>query len=116
MECVQWLTVAVNALKSISANDDVGKAGTIRKDEDGVGAASILVRVAGLITVELLVAEVDASRDDTGLRERGDLADASGDVEGLRTSNAGNECRKLNLSELHVCCIKARKSGYSTKE
>lgn len=116
MECVRWLTVAVNALKGISADDDVGKAGTIRKDKDGVVAASVLVRVAGLATIELLVAEVDASSDDTGLRERDDLADASGDVEGLRTSNAGNECRKLNLSELHVCCIKTRKSSYSTKE
>jgi hypothetical protein len=91
----------VNTFKGIGTDDDVGETGTILKHENGVVTASVFVRVARVTTVELLVAIVLTASDDTGLRERGDLADTSRDVKGLGRSDAGQKCRELNLRELH---------------
>ena len=95
------LTKAVNTLKGIGTDDDVGETGTILKHEDGVVTAGVFVRVASVTTVELLVAVVLTTSDDTGLRERGDLANTSRYVEGLSRRDAGKKCRELNLRELH---------------
>ena len=114
----------MNTLKGISTNDDVGEAGTILEHENGVVTASVLVRVAWVATIELLVAKVLASSNNAGLRKRNDLADTGRDVESLRRGQTGNKGHKLNLRELHVCCVfdskgikmKSKKNGCSMKE
>ena len=90
-------TKAVDTLKRISANDDVGDGCTVLEEENSVVAASVLVRVAWLATVKLLVAKVNITSDGAGLRERDDLAGASGDVESLRSRHAGDEREKCDL-------------------
>jgi len=75
---------AVNTLEGVHTDNNVGESGTVLKDEDGVVAASVGISVAGLATVELLVAKIDAALDDRRRRESNNVADASRDVERLR--------------------------------
>ncbi len=102
----QLLTEAVNTLKGISTNDDVGQAGTVRKDEDSAVTTSVIVAVAWVTAVEFLIAKILASSNDAGFRKRYDVTNPSRDVECLRGGNAGNECRELNVKEFHGYAIK----------
>lgn len=79
----------MDTLERVASNDDVAQGRTILKDEDSVLRSGILVRVAGLSTVELHVGVVIDAGDGAGLWEGCDVARASGDVESLRSGEAG---------------------------
>ena len=76
---------------------DVGDGSAVLEDEDGIAAASVLVRVTWLATVKLLVRKVDLASDGAGLGERHNVTGAGGDVEGLRSCHAGDEREECNL-------------------
>lgn len=90
-------THAVNTLERIGTDDDVGDGSAVLEDEDGIAAASVLVRVTWLATVKLLVRKVDLASDGAGLGERHNVTGAGGDVEGLRSCHAGDEREECNL-------------------
>jgi hypothetical protein len=92
----------VDAFERVGADDDVGDGGAVLEDEDGVLAASVLVGIAWLATVEFLVAEVLAAGDAGRRGERDDGASSSWDVECLCRGKSSNEGRDLDLSELHL--------------
>jgi hypothetical protein len=97
---------AVDTLERVGADDDVGEGGAVVENEDCAVAASVCVRVAGLSTVELSVAEINAARDDRGRRKRNDVSDAGWDVQGLRGGKCSDERRELDLSEVHLDGLK----------
>lgn len=94
-------TQAVNTLKRIGTNDNVGKASTVLENEDCVVAASVLIRVTRMATVIFSADSIEAVGDNTGRGERDDRANPGRDVEGLGRRNAGNKGHKLNLWEFH---------------
>ena len=95
-------THAVNTLERIGTDDDVGDGSAVLEDEDGVGAASVGIRVALVAAVVLAVLEVNLAGDDGRLGERDDGARAGRDVESLRRGKGSNEGRELDSGELHV--------------
>lgn len=78
----------MDALERVASNNDVAQGCTILEDEDSVLRSGVLIRVAGLSTVELLVGVVIDAGDGAGLWEGCDVAGAGGDVEGLRSGKA----------------------------
>lgn len=92
---------AVDALERIGTNDNVGDGGTVLQDEDGILAASVVVRVTLVATVKLFVAEVDGTCDDASFWQRNDIADTSGNVQNVRSGHVGDEREKSDLRD-HV--------------
>ncbi len=92
----------MNTLESVGTDDDVAQGSTVLEDEDGVFGPGVLVRVAGLSTVELHVGVVVDTGDGTGLWERCDFARAGWDVKGLRggkTSQGGGNGGGLEVHD-----------------
>lgn len=79
----------MDTLERVASDDDVAQGSTVLEDEDGVIGSGVLVRVAGLSTVELHVGVVVDAGDGAGLWEGCDVAGAGWDVEGLRGDKAG---------------------------
>lgn len=75
--------LAVDAFERVAADDDVGDAGAVLEDEDGVFVARVLVAVARLAAVEFLVVEVLGAGDDARGGEGVDVSRSGRDVEGL---------------------------------
>lgn len=94
-------TLAVDTLEGVGANDDVAEGSTVLEDEDGGVRASVGVGVAGLATVELLVASVERAGDGGRLGERDDAAGAGRDVEGLAHGKASHGGGDDNVGEEH---------------
>lgn len=92
----------MDALERVGTNDDVGDAGAVLEDEDGAGAASVIVRVAGDSAVELLVTKVLRAGDGTGRGEDDLAAGAGGDGQGLRRGKASHGGGDSGVDELHV--------------
>jgi hypothetical protein len=87
----------MHALERVGTNDDVRNASAVLENENGVGTASVFIRIARLTPIKLAVSVVLAAGDDTGLRERSDVTDGGGDVEGLRRGKAGKDRHEFDL-------------------
>lgn len=93
----------MNALQLVDTDDDVAQGGAVLENEDSRVAAGVSIGVTSATTIELLVAHVLASRDDTGSREGDDGTAAGGDVESLSRGEAGQHGGDKNLG-LHFGC------------
>lgn len=82
---------AVNAFKRVSTNNDIGDGRAILEDENSILAASIVIRVAWVATVELLVAKILVSSDDARLGQCDDVARSGRDIQSVRSRHVGDE-------------------------
>lgn len=78
----------MDTLERVASDDDVAQGCSVLQDEDSVLRSGVLIRVAGLSTVELHVGVVVDTGDGAGLREGCDVARPGWDVEGLRGGKA----------------------------
>jgi hypothetical protein len=81
---------AVHALQGIASNDGILKGGPRPKDEHGGIGAVVPVVVARTAAIELAVAHVPKTSDDTGLGKMVDGSIGSGNVEGLGSRGANH--------------------------
>jgi len=95
-------TLAVDALKCVLANDDVGELGAVIEDEDGAVAAGVVVAVARSATIELAVATVEGATDGGWLGKRNDATHTGWDLEGLRCAEACQSAERKSGGELHL--------------
>lgn len=92
---------AVDTLERIGADDNIGDGGAVLQNEDGILAASVIVRVTLVTTVKLFVSEVNGTCDDASFWQRNDFADTSGNVQNMRSCHVGDEREKSDLRD-HV--------------
>lgn len=93
--------LAMNSLELPSTDNDIAQGSTVLKNEDGVLASGVFVRVAVTSAVILSVAQVNRAGDGAGLGERDDGAHAGRDVQGLSHNGARHEGGGDNLLKKH---------------